>query len=57
MLDSNMIVCWTIKDKVLLVLHSSRRIAKKATSIQINIFNPTICVYLKTMTTCSESAD
>ena len=54
MLDSNMIVCWTIKDKVLLVLHTSRRIAIQATSIHINILNPTICVYLKTMTACSD---
>ena len=55
--DSNMIVRWTITNKVLLVLQTSRRIANQATPIHINTFNPSICVCFKTMTTCSESAD
>ena len=43
MLDSHMIVSWTIKDKVLLVLHTSRRIANQATFIHINIVVITAC--------------
>ena len=57
MLESNMIVRWTIKNKVLLVLPTPRQIAYQATPIRINTFNLLICVYLKTMTTCSESVD
>ena len=59
MLGSDMTVRWTIKDKVrmLLVLHTSKRLANQATPTHVNIFCAPVCVYLKTMTTCSESAD
>ena len=57
MLGSSMTVRWTIKDKVLLVLHTSNRLANQATPTHVNICCPPVCVYLKTMTACSESAD
>ena len=53
----NMTVRWTIKDKVLLVLHTSKRLAKQATPTHVNIFAHRQYVSLKTMTTCFESAD
>ena len=47
-----MTVCCTIKDKVQLILHTSKRLANQATPIHANIVCPPVCVYLKTMTTC-----
>ena len=59
MLGPHMTIRWTVKDKVLLALYTSKQLANQATHNYVNIFCPMVCVYLqlKTMTTCSESAD
>ena len=40
MLGSNMTVCWSIKDKVLLVLHTAKRLANQVTPTCAHIVYP-----------------
>ena len=57
MLAFNMTVRWTIKDKVLLVLHTFKRLANQAAPTHVNNFCPLLCFYSKTMTTFPFLAD
>ena len=58
-----LIVRWTVKNKVLLVLHTSKlkrlaiQLDLQETPTHVNLLRLPVCVYLKTMTTCSKSAE
>ena len=41
MLGSDMTVCWSIKDKVLLVFHTTKQFAKQATPTHVKHLLPT----------------